>query len=438
MFFMILWILFPFIWFILLKLSYLDIRKISICNIVFLGIFIYQYIGLPILFFGLDEFRADEVSNKELLFQVFTFTSCTITMMLIGFLFGSRLFGKIDSKYLQFKLTLLSPHQFRRLFFITLICFFVLFLYLRKVGFQNLALLSALGVIESKASDVLRSAMGNAFEGKYHWYYLFMNRILLFCCYTLFVNYLTHKKNKNIYIFYLTLFVSAFSLTIATEKGPLAYFVISLFLVYTLVKRKGLIPINRFLQLSAFLIMMLISFYLAFMKVENLNQAFFSIFSRTLTGQIQPAYHYLEFFPAVQDFLYGRSMTNPMGIFPFDSYNISLEVMAWYSQDQDKMGIVGSMPTIFWGELYANFGFLGILIISPIVGLIVYAIDRLFILLPRNSLTIALYIWMCMYFFNLCGTGLSSFIFDIYPIFVFISYLWVMGVKNFTFGLKSK
>lgn len=422
----------------LLRLSSLDTRKISICNIVFLGIFIYQYIGLPILFFGLDVFRADEVSNKALLFQVFTYTSFTITMMLIGFLFGSRLLGKIDSEHLQFKSTTLTRHQFRRLVFITLICFIVFFLYLRKVGFQNLALLSALGVIESKASDVLRSAMGNAFEGKYHWYYLFMNRILLFCCYTLFVNYLTSKEIKNIYIFYITLFISVFSLTIATEKGPLAYFLISLFLVFTLVKSKGIIPIKRFLLLSAFLIMILTSFYLTFMKVDNLNQAFFSIFSRTLTGQIQPAYHYLEFFPKVQDFLYGKSMTNPMGIFPFDSYNIAVEVMAWYSQDQDKTGIVGSMPTIFWGELYANFGFLGIVIISPIVGIIVYAIDRLFILLPRNSLTIALYVWMCMYFFNLSGTGLSSFIFDIYPFFVFISYLWIIGLKNFSFRLKSK
>ena len=47
------------------------------------------------------------------------------------------------------------------------------------------------------------------------------------------------------------------------------------------------------------------------MNIESLNSALFSVFSRTFTGQIQPAYHYLEFFPEIEPFLLGRSMTNP-------------------------------------------------------------------------------------------------------------------------------
>lgn len=435
---MLLWLGIPAFWYLLSSLASLNYKKISITTILFFGLIIYQYLGIPFLFFKLDSFRAEEVTNVGLIFQVFIFTSITITLLLVGFIFAKKTIGKSNILFDYDYSYSLGKYQILKLFFLTLISFFVLVLYIRKVGFDNLALFSALGLIDSKASDVLRSAMGNAFEGKYHWYYLFMNRILLFCCYTLFVIFLTSKNVINKYFFYFTLLITLFSLTIATEKGPLAFFLISLFLVYTSVVNKGEIPLKKFLLLSLLLLIILTGFYLTFMKVENLNQAFFSIFSRTLTGQIQPAYHYLEFFPKVHDFLYGKSMTNPMGIFPFESYNIAIEVMAWYSQDQDKTGIVGSMPTIFWGELYANFGFLGIVIITPLVGFTVYSVDRIFNFFPKNSLTIALYIWMCMYFFNLSGTGISSFIFDIYPIFVFISYLWITGVKKFSFRLQNK
>ena len=421
----------PIIWYTLLRLTLIDLRKISIISVLLYSILIYQYLGLPILYFKLDKFRADDVSNQQLIFQVFCYTSLTITLLIIGFFWGNYFFGKLKVDFSSNLNIEFSNLQTTKLIITTFICFLVFLLYLSKVGLNNLALFSALGLIESKASDILRSAMGNAFEGKYHWYYLFMNRILLFCCYSLYILKTYCNKKHIIAFFYLTVLVTIFSLTAATEKGPLILFSISLFLLYSIIQKKGIIPIGKFVYLSFFLISILIFFYWTFMRVENFDQAFFSIFSRTLTGQIQPAYHYLEFFPNVHDYLYGQSMTNPMGIFPFQSYNVAIEVMAWYSQTQETTGIVGSMPTIFWGELYANFGVIGIVLFSPLVGFLIYAFDKVFSYLPNNILTIALYVWMCMYFFNLSGTGLSSYIFDIYPIFVVFFYFWIMGFNKF-------
>jgi hypothetical protein len=126
-------------------------------------------------------------------------------------------------------------------------------------------------------------------------------------------------------------------------------------------------------------------------------------------------------------------MTNPMSIFPFESYNIAQEVMAWYNDSQLVTGIVGSMPTIFWGELYANFGFYGIIFFTPIIGFILYVIDVYVSAFKLTPASIALYVWLCMYFFNLNGTGITNYLFDIYLFFIVLVYLFI--TKKITFRL---
>ena len=108
------------------------------------------------------------------------------------------------------------------------------------------------------------------------------------------------------------------------------------------------------------------------MASKNPINAIASVFSRTFTGQIQPAYHYLEFFPMHHDFLWGRSFPNPRGILPFEPYRLTVEIMNWRFPDLVKRGVVGSMPTTFWGELYANFGTLGVITIPFFVGIVIY------------------------------------------------------------------
>lgn len=423
--FLFLWVAFPFLWFFQLTFSQISVKKVSIPSIVFWGLLFYQYFGLPLLYFSLDTYRLDDVSDKNLIFRVFVYTGLTISLLLSGFMFARVLIAKQITNQTNKEIFDINHSQNKRLVFITLVCVVVLFMYLKKVGFENIALFSALGIIDSKASDLLRSSMSNAFEGKYHWYYLFMNRILIFCCFIFFVRRLISNSRFNSFMFVTVLLITILSLIAATEKAPLAFFIISLFFVYTIVKRKSNIPFKPLLYLGFFLIGILVVFYFIFMNAESFRGAFFSLFSRTLTGQIEPAYHYLEYFPRVHDFLYGKSLTNPMNIFPFKSFNIPQEVMAWYNESQVTTGIVGSMPTIFWGELYANFGVCGIYVFTPCLGFLLYLIDSFMSRMKSTPLSIALYVWVCMYLFNLNGTGISSYIFDIYITFILLTYLFL-------------
>ena len=102
--FLFLWFLFPFLWHLLLKSAGLSMLRVSIPSIVIVAIYIYQYVGLPVLYFQLDWQRAVLVTDKYLILQVFFFTSITISFMLLGFIIARGHCGSLDyRKYVNMK-----------------------------------------------------------------------------------------------------------------------------------------------------------------------------------------------------------------------------------------------------------------------------------------------------------------------------------------------
>ncbi len=57
-----------------------------------------------------------------------------------------------------------------------------------------------------------------------------------------------------------------------------------------------------------------------------------------------------------------------MGILPFEPFRMTVEVMNWVNPNSN--GVVGSMPTVFWAEAYANFGIIGVCIVPFLLALL--------------------------------------------------------------------
>lgn len=418
--FLFLFLLFPLT---VLRLNTITSRlmHVSILSILFWGIIIFNYIGLGILMFDLDKFRSSDITNKSLLFGAFLATLWTLIILIIQL---NKSSPPIIKRINRFEKTRKPVIFFFDILFS--ICIVVLISYINKIGFQNIALFSILSTINPDTT-LLRSEMTNNFSD-YHWYYLFTNRLMLFCSYFYFSIYLLETNKRHFFKFFLSVILTSFSLTMTTEKGPLAYFVLSLFFCF-IITRKSKITFKGIFKISLPILLILTVFYSQFMNVRKVGTAIGSVFSRTLTGQIQPSYHYLEFFPEIEPFLLGKSMTNPGGIFPFTTYNIPQEVMAWYNTNEHLSGIVGSMPTIFWGEAYANFGVLGIIIAPIIIFYFIRLVEKFFSRLQINSITVAAYIWIVMYFLNLSITGYSNFIFDIYGIAFLMAFITALFIQ---------
>jgi len=432
----------PFFWHLMLKTAGLSLLRFSIPSFVITFFYLQQYVGLSLLYFYLDDYRFTVgVNNKTLIMQVFLYTSLTITLMILGFVISKRHFGYLHNP----APTAIQPSKRSEsvgLVLLFLLCVSVLFLYLKKVGFQNIAILTVLNMEAGEAADMARSLMGNAFEGKYHWYYLFQNQLLSFVTFALFAQMLIRPSFYNKVLFVVVFLVTSFSMVMAIEKSPMVELLIALFLVYILSCRSGNISIKLLIFPTILILVLLIIFYRLFMGSEDNMSAIVSAFSRTFTGQIEPAYHYLERFPSLDDYLWGRTFPNPAGLLPFEHYRLTVEMMNWVHPELASRGIVGSMPTIYWGEMYANFGVIGVLIPPFFVGMILYWVNSLLLRFKSTPISIAFLVWLAMHFKNLALTSLSSYFFDIYlvvvsTVFLFLAFIGGNGVIKFRRRIRA-
>ncbi|OEC91403.1 hypothetical protein [Acinetobacter sp. YK3] len=212
----------------------------------------------------------------------------------------------------------------------------------------------------------------------------------------------------------------------ATEKAPIIWLIIGMFLVNVIIRRGGKIPLRSIVKISIPVFAILIGMYMFFMKSLSVSDAFNSVLSRTFTGSITPAYFYLELFPEHYDYLHGKSFPNPKGILPYEPVRLTVLVMDWVNPQLEQLGIVGTMPTVFWAEIYANFGPLLIAPASFFVGFILKMFDGFILKFRELPLSIGYYVWVILYFRSLSVTSFSNFILNISLIvinekFVFIS-----------------
>jgi hypothetical protein len=157
----------------------------------------------------------------------------------------------------------------------------------------------------------------------------------------------------------------------------------------------------------------------------NIMAGFSSIISRGFTGSIQPLYHYLEIFPNQVDWLYGTTFPNPQGIFPFKPYNLTVEVMNHVYPENYSTGVVGTMPTIYWGELYANFGIYGLVIFPFYVGFALFWVNRVVFQRGLNPLNAALFTWLLVHYKNLSITSFTNFLLDLNLCLIILVYLLI-------------
>lgn len=415
--------------FLQLKLAGEKINQVSIVNVTAVSLIMFSFIGTFVLFFQLDEYRyVTGVQDRTLVFLVLFYSSVNIIFFLIGVIFVRKFIGLNSIKYRSCDIESLESPQIIFLILMFVFCVTVLFNYLNKI--DEIALIVALSGDISAANEA-RSSMGNSFSGDYHWYKLIMHDLGKFLTFTFFALWLKVRKSYALIMFFLTLFYSCFVSVMAIEKAPLAWLFIGLFMVYFLVRSDGVIPFRKLLYFSLVIVSMLSASYIYFMGSENLGSALWSVFSRALSGSITPAYFYLEFFPDHQDYLLGRTFPNPGGIFPYEPYRYTVEVMNWVFPSLIESGVVGTMPTVFWGETYANFGPLGIPVVAFMMGSFVALISYFVSIIQLNPLTIGFLVWLILIVKDLSITGFSIYFYNIYMIFISFAFIATVFARGY-------
>lgn len=421
-----LYLTFPFLVVSFYLLNKESLTAPTLISITFWFYLISAYIGIIILYFGLDEYRvAIGVTNKEIMIKLLICSGSALIIFTTSYLIFSKIIeGRYKVKMIKISEKARSLKSKEIIFLLSLFIasFFVLIFYLFKL--PEVPLMAQLKGYPTAEIKQLRSMATNDFSGSLHYYKIFFETFLLFICFSFFSNYLIKRNTISFMLFIGPFLVSLFVAIHTTAKAPFVWLVIGLVFVYLITMQKKIVG-KYLLPIGIIILIVLFFFYKYFMGMDTRTnmEILNSVFSRAFTGQLTPAYYYLEIFPSQMNYLYGTSFPNPGGLLPFENFRLTVEVMNMKFSHLAGLGIVGSAPTAYWGELYANFSYLGILIGSIYIGLILAITQHFYNSHKKNAVNIAIYVSVMLELKDISVTGISNFLFNINFIalvFVFI------------------
>jgi oligosaccharide repeat unit polymerase len=412
----------------ILQTSGISLRHISITYVFLLFYLVSAYSGIIGMYFGWNQYWINlGVTDRNVVLIVFFFSSVSLFLISLGFLFSSRVLGFQPSQPNDIQHSLNST-GFIFILLLILLCVLVTLIYIRRI--PGLPIVAALKGHPEEAV-ILRSEATNAFSGKYHRYAMFMHNVLPFLTMILYSHALGKRRIQTWLVFVPVIFVTSFILLITTEKGPLLFFLAGLIFTYLLSKGK---PINLRLAflVTIFGIVLLFPMYIVFMGMyeRSFSEILAGITSR-IFGDIVPAYFYLKMFPESVSFLHGHTLPNPAGIIPgYMPYRITVEVSYYMRPEFMDLRIVGSAPTAFWAELYANFGFIGPFVFTPILGVLLYMMDVLTSRLPQSPIRAALIAWLAVHLMILACSMLSNFLVDLNMFLILLISLVLLFIQG--------
>lgn len=413
------YLMFPILGYRIFRLSGLKLTEVSVPAVFFAVYVLLSYAGLLPLFFFWDPYRVEMgITNRSLIFLTLLTTGSVLLLVCLGMVLVAS-FLPVRRRTLPEISLGIGRNGYAWVLFCWALCMTVFMFYLRTLpGIPLLAALAGMG----KEAGLLRSMATNAYAGRQHYYSLFFSHLLPFIVYVAVAIAIGRRRLGSWLVCGVIFLTTMFVMIAATEKSPVVYLFSGIALTF-LIARKIDIRLRHVLILgvAAVILMSLVQCYIGSALGRPIGDILYMIASR-LGASSGVAYYYLGMFPDAHSFLLGSSFPNPRGILPFEGYALTREVMHFIAGGVTSSGVVGSCPAVFWAELYANYSGIGVVVLSPVVGMALYVIHWLLNRCPRHVATDALTTWCCIHYSYLCISSISDYLLDTQLVIVLLAY----------------
>jgi hypothetical protein len=420
-------------WVLILNTLPNQLSRISAFNVFFVFFLMFDFVGFTYLSY--NDFQVTTYGNllnhRSYFQQLFLINMLVMWSIVILYTVLMKLVPSKDLNILGSKIPyFLQKKTFRNNILLMALCLSILFVYFSKVGFSNLSVIKLITGASVEEVLIARNDSGNLVDN-YHWYKLFFRDVLFI---VLSVFYILKNRCESKFahlLWYLTFILIFFTSIMTGEKSLLIDLFLLVFCSIQLIQNNGFIKVKSILIFFFLSIGGISLTYSLFMPAETSRLLLIGIWERLSIGQLIPGIYYLRIFPDVHNFLLGTSFPNPMGIFGYDPVELTVLVMNFsgYNAVGDKLGIIGTMPFLFWGEMYANFGYFGIFVAIVFVSILFFAVDKLlYVKVRRNIWFGALYLYLIVHLKDLAVTGLFGFIFDL-NLFVIILFIYIFRIN---------
>lgn len=251
------------------------------------------------------------------------------------------------------------------------------------------------------------------------------------------VAYIYASQTKELYwkaLFFLLLIASIFITTYDLAKSPILFYVIMLILAKVYAKTLTL----NWKRISGYLLagsVLIIGMYIAIQGVTQI-ESFLSYNSgpigRIILAQISPFFLHLDTFshsiPLLEVKGFPSFIANLFGEEQVRSARLMMDNI--FPGNVDK-GTGGVLNTLFLGEAFASFGYLGVLISIIYVATIIQLIYIVFLRLPKTPVLIALFVYFTINIPRTLVGGVSDFFFNPIWILVTVSFMSLFIIEQY-------
>lgn len=430
---------------LILFLSYFSLHKIiggfllpTISSFFMLFYLVYVVIGAVSLnvFYFEYEYNLYLYERKDLLFNIWKYSISGLILIPIGMYMSNCIF-KYNSKirYNSFLNKNISYKYENKLLIITIISMcisiIILYIYMNKISY-----IPIFEVFQNLSSDELaklRSDAGNGFEGKVYRYMLIVKTIPAVF---LLISFFNKAVNKQwMYLFIFILIYNIFVNIIDLNKGPVINILLTLLIAhFFLIGKINWKQLSSFILVSFLLITIM---YVMFMglSTDGLLSTLLAPFHRVFIGSISPFYWW-QLYIEQYGLLEGLSLPNPRHFFDFEYIQISKVVMNFVHPELNSLGIVGSMPMVFWGDWFMNFGIIYIFISMLLFGFLIQSFDIFLIKLISSKKTVVLlsiYLYSLFHFKSYSVTSYFGIMFDtniVIPVLFFLMLNYILNKRG--------
>lgn len=300
--------------------------------------------------------------------------------------------------------------------------------------FANLGYIPFVAMFKGGNINALRQSGSRYFSGNQYVKNLLMLTLTPFVSY---LTYIYYRITKAIFwrvLFYYMAILSVIVLTYDFSKSPIITYLMGLYLLEVVL---GNVRNNkRFNRLAIAAVLLILFFYVIVMDAgSSLFSIYTGPFGRIFFTQIATLFLHIEAFPLKHAFLNGASFNGWMSFIVPAAAGIrsGRVVMTIYNAAGIETNTAGVMNTVFIGEAYANFGYVGIIIAPIIFGIVIGFFAYMLPSLKKTPTSILLYVQMVLQFITVVEGGFVDIFYSastIFLIFIIIMLRIVSGRQN--------
>ena len=233
---------------------------------------------------------------------------------------------------------------------------------------------------------------------------------------------LTNEAKWKI-LFVITLAGAVFISVYDLSKSPIFFYILTFLLVRVMIGKTKLTweKVLTIGVLGAGALVMIYVFLSGVKGIETFLSYRSGPIGRIILSQCAPTFLHLEIYSETLPFLHGRSLPSLLtGLYDQESIRSARVVMAQLFPAQVANGTAGVLNTLFVGEAFANFGYIGVLIGTIYIGVLVQIAYIVFVRLPKNPVFICLFVYFSVNIPRTIVGGFTDFLFNTIWLFVVV------------------